>query len=862
MTTGHPAPPRTDADRRNGGDTLPRTEPDGRNGGDLGPRAEPDRRNGGSAPATVPAPPPGDAAPGATAPPAGRMRLRVRGQVQGVGFRPHVWRMATRHRLTGFALNDQDGVLLEVQGDVGGFLHDLVALAPKLARIDALEQEPRPVIARETGFAIRDSVPTGPARTAIAPDIATCPACLAELFDPGDRRYRHPFITCTQCGPRFTVTHRLPYDRAGTAMAAFPLCPACAAEYANPADRRFHAETICCPACGPRLAMPVAEIGARIRAGQIVAMKGLGGFHLVCDARSDAVLRRLRAAKHRDGKPFAVMVPNLATARRFAEVDPVAAAALQDAAGPIVVLPLRPGAALAAGVSNGLPGVGLFLPHTPLHWLVMWDLLGRPAGDAWMTRATDLALVATSANRPGEPVAIDGAEAGRRLAGLADAVADHDRPIVARADDSVMRVVAGAPAFLRRARGFTPAAIRLARAMPCVVGLGAQRKATVTVIRGDEAFVSQHIGDLDTAPAIAFLQETLHHMLSVLGVSPVAAACDRHPDFPGAILARRLGLPVMPVQHHHAHIAALAAEHRIETPVLGLSLDGFGLGDDGGAWGGELLWVDGAAYQRLGHLAPLPAPGGDRAAQEPWRMAAGALHALGLGDSIPRRFAAEPLAGPVRQLLATGIACPPTSSAGRLFDAAAGLLGVCPRQGFEGEAAMRLEALATRTAVLAGGWRIDGGRLDLLPLLARLADGADPAEGAALFHGTLIAALAAWTARAAAERGATIVALGGGCFLNAVLTEGLQAALAARGLTVLLARAVPPGDGGLSLGQAFAAASALQTRQADAAPPARTPEPAGSPGPSGPARPADPPPAASSGPWIRKGVAACASPSR
>jgi len=740
-----------------------------------------------------------------------RLRLRVRGQVQGVGFRPHVWRLATRDRLTGFALNDQDGVLLEVQGDTAAFVADLVALAPRLARIDTVEQELCAVVSDEYQFVIRDSTQDGPARTAISPDVATCPECLAELFDPTDRRYLYPFITCTQCGPRFTITHTVPYDRATTAMAGFTLCPDCAAEYANPADRRFHAETTCCPACGPRLDMATEQIGSRIRAGQIVALKGLGGFHLVCDAHDERVVTRLRARKQRDGKPFAVMVPNLATARRFATLDQVAADTLQHCARPVVVAPARAGARLAGGVCNGLPTVGLFLPYTPLHWLLMWELLGRPAGHGWMSEASDLALVATSANRSGEPIVVDGADARRGLADVVDAVADHDRAIVTRADDSVVRVMAGAPAFIRRGRGFTPAPIRLPREMPSVVALGAMLKATVTVIRGREAFVSQHVGDLDTPAAVAFLEETLRQMVSLLEIAPVAVACDLHPDFPSTRLAHRLGLPVWPVQHHHAHIAALAAEHGIDGPLLGLSLDGFGLGPDGAAWGGELLYVDGARYARLGHLAPLPEPGGDRAAREPWRMAAAALHALGRGDEIEYRFTAEKLAGPVRQLLTRGVACQPTSSAGRLFDAAAGLLDVSHHQSFEGEAATRLEALVASTNIMPDGWRIADGMLDLLPLLGRLADGVTPDEGAALFHGTLIAALTEWAAGAAAPRGLRRVALGGGCFLNKVLTEGLVSGLAARGVTALVARAVPPTDGGLSLGQAFVAASAQLT---------------------------------------------------
>jgi hydrogenase maturation protein HypF len=738
-----------------------------------------------------------------------RMRVRVRGLVQGVGFRPHVWQLATRDRLTGFALNDQDGVLIEVQGAVDSFLRDLVALAPPLARIDDIETEVWPVVADEDGFVIRASEQRGPARTAITADVAICDECLAELFDPAGRRYLYPFITCTHCGPRFTVTRRLPYDRPTTSLAEFPLCEPCTAEYAIPADRRFHAETTCCPACGPRLDMPVAEIAARIRAGEIVALKGIGGFHLVCDARNDGSVSRLRVRKRRDGKPFAVLVTNVASARRIAAGDGKSACLLEGRERPIVIMPARAEHRLAPGVSNGLPSLGLFLPYAPIHWLLLWELLGRPPGREWMTAANNIALVATSGNVAGEPIVIDGADARQRLAGIADVVADHNRAIVTRADDSVMRVVAGTPAFVRRARGFTPVPIRLAHEVSSVVALGAQLKATVTVTRGREAFVSQHVGDLDTPEAASFLEETLHHMLAILEVEPVAVACDLHPDFPSSTLAQTFGLPVIAVQHHHAHVAALAAEHCFDGPLLGLSLDGFGLGADGGAWGGELLRVDGEHFERLGHFAPLQAPGGDRAAREPWRMAAAALHALGRKHEIERRFADEPLARPVRNMLALGVASEPTSSAGRLFDAAAGLLGVSRRQAFEGEAAMRLEGLVRETTVMAGGWRIDNGVLDFRPLLARLADGIAPADGAALFHGTLVAGLIDWVASIAAGHGLETVALSGGCFLNKVLTEGVAAGLAARGMAPLIARAVPPNDGGLSLGQAYVAALTL-----------------------------------------------------
>jgi hydrogenase maturation protein HypF len=736
-----------------------------------------------------------------------RLRVRVRGLVQGVGFRPHVWRVATRNRLSGFALNDRDGVLIEVQGDVAAFLNDLVEKAPPLARIDNVGTERCAPVDGESGFVIRESARSGPARTAITADVAICADCLAELFDPRGRRYLYPFITCTHCGPRFTVTRSLPYDREATALAPFPLCESCDAEYRDPSDRRFHAETTCCPACGPRLDLPLADLAACICNSGIVALKGLGGFHLVCDARDEQAVARLRARKRRDGKPFAVMATNVASAQRLAEVDDISSELLDSRERPVVVVPTRAEELLAPAVSNALPSVGLFLPYTPLHWLVCWELLGRPYGSAWMSDANDLAVVATSANLSGEPIVIDGSDP--RLSDIADLIADHDRAILTRADDSVVRVVDGAPAFLRRGRGYTPVPIRLAREQACVVGLGGLLKATVTVIRGREAFVSQHVGDLETAAAVSFLQETYEHLCAILAVKPEVVACDLHPDFPTTRLAERLGPPVVRVQHHHAHVAALAAEHHVEGTLLGLSLDGFGLGSDGKAWGGELLVVDGDVFARVGYLTPLAAPGGDRAAREPWRMAAAALHALGRADEIGMRFADEPLAASVCDLLTRNIGCESTTSAGRLFDAAAGLLGVCRRQAFEGEAAMRLEGLVRETLVLDGGWRIENGVLDFLPLLAQLAEGLGEAEGAALFHGTLIAGLLDWTEAAARATGLRHIALSGGCFSNKILGEGLAQGLRARGLEPLIARAVPPNDGGLSLGQAYVAAIAL-----------------------------------------------------
>jgi hydrogenase maturation protein HypF len=753
--------------------------------------------------------------------PAARRAIRVRGAVQGVGFRPFVWRLARELHLDGFVRNDADGVAIEVQGDAGTldrFLGRLAGEAPALARIDAIESADAPPRAGG-GFAIEASV-AGPARTGIAADVAVCPACLAELFDPDDRRHRYAFINCTQCGPRYTITGRLPYDRPNTSMAPFAQCAPCDTEYRDPTTRRFHAQPNACPACGPRLALcspdgtrrdagdVVAAALERIAGGEILAIKGLGGYHLVCDARNAGAVARLRLRKSREEKPFAVMVAGAASVAPFAVADDGERTLLAARERPIVLLRKRPDCdALLAGVAPGLAWLGVMLPYTPLQYLFFHEAAGRPAGTAWLQAPQPLALVMTSANPGGEPLVTAEAEAFRRLAGIADAFVTHDRAIVVRCDDSVVRSERGAPAFIRRARGYTPAPIRLPEAGPPALAAGAYLKNAVCVTRGDEAFLSQHVGDLDNAPTARALEETALHLMRVLDVEPEVVAHDLHPDFHStrfaAAFARSRGIPAVGVQHHHAHIAAVAAEHRIGAAVLGLALDGVGLGTDGAAWGGELLRVEGRAMARIGHLRELPLPGGDRAAREPWRMAAAALHVLGRADEIAARFC-QPGAATLRQMLDRGLNCPRTSSAGRWFDAAAGLLGVRAVNAFEGQAPMLLEGLADRHGPLApldGGWRIADGVLDLAPLLGRLADLDDSAYGAALFHSTFAAALAEWTAGAARGAGIGTVALGGGCFMNRILATALRARLERAGLRVLEARAAPPNDGGLALGQ-------------------------------------------------------------
>ncbi|NHC07917.1 carbamoyltransferase HypF [Azonexus fungiphilus] len=758
--------------------------------------------------------------------------LHIRGLVQGVGFRPYVWRLAGELGIAGWVRNDGDGVTLLAAGArLDDFLARLPREIPPLARIDAIDSgssDERPA----PGFVIRDSV-AGAVRTAIGPDAAICPDCIADLCDPEGRRWRYAFTTCTHCGPRHTVSAGIPYDRARTSLAAFPLCAPCTSEYTDPADRRFHAETTCCPDCGPQLQLldengadltvdrqipakttdPIAATLALLRAGRIVAIKGLGGFHLACDAHNPDAVAELRRRKAREAKPFAVMGLNPGALAAFAEFGDGERALFADVAAPIVLC--RKGAGELAGVAPGLPWLGVMRPATPLHLLLWHEAAGRPAGTAWLDAEHDLLLVMTSANPQGEPLVTGNAEALQRLNGIADAFLMHDRDIVVRCDDSVVRVADGAPAFLRRARGYVPLPIPLADDGPPVLALGAHLKNAVCVLRGREAFVSQHIGSLDNAATLAFLEETVAHLLAVLDVKPALIAHDLHPDYASTALALRLagelGVPALAVGHHHAHVGAICAEHGVNGPLLGLALDGVGLGPDGGAWGGELLHVDGADCRRLGHLRPLALPGGDRAAREPWRMAIAALHGAGLGDQVAGWLARtwpEREAGPLLTLLDRQLRCPPTSSLGRWFDAAAGLLGVRDVSHYEGQAAMELEGRAAAhgpVEPLAGGWRIDGDILDFSPLLPALLDCTDAGQGAALFHATIAAGLAEWAMFAVDREKLAKMAVGGGCAANAILLDALRRRLTAAGIEVLEARAVPAGDGGLALGQAWVA---------------------------------------------------------
>ena len=754
--------------------------------------------------------------------------IRVRGLVQGVGFRPYVWQLAHELELSGWVRNDGGGVSIAIAGEnVDQFITRLPAEKPKLARIDGIEVEPLNT-APASGFVILDSE-TSSVATAIGPDAAICADCISEICDPANHRWRYAFTTCTHCSPRYTVSQRIPYDRAQTSLAGFPLCPSCQAEYAAPRDRRFHAETTCCPACGPALDLlddagnplpgdPIIQTVALLRAGKVVAIKGLGGFHLACDARNAEAVANLRQRKQREEKPFALMGLNQQSLSPYAEIDPATLELLQSTAAPIV---LCPKAALdLPGVAPGLGWLGVMLPATPLHLLLWHAAHDSPAGTGWLSQASDLLLVMTSANPHGEALVIDNSEALTRLAGIADAFLCHNRDIIVRCDDSVLRSrsVFG-PAFIRRARGYTPVPIALAEDGPSVLALGAYLKNTVCVLKGKQAFLSQHIGSLDNASAIGFLEETVAHLLGILEVKPDLIAHDLHPDFQSTRLALRLAaewqIPAIAVGHHHAHIAAICAEHQLDEPVLGLAIDGVGLGPDSGLWGGELLRVDGAQCIRLGHLAPLALPGGDRAAREPWRMAASALHACGRGAEIPA-FLEKRFPGRDGKLLTTmlerGLNCPQTSSLGRLFDAAAGMLGLRAVARYEGQAAMELECMAATYGVveaMSDGMQLNQGVADFTPLLSRLADCDDQAYGAALFHATLASELVRWLNAMVHKQKTTKIIIGGGCAMNAVLMTALRQALQENGLTVFEAQQVPPNDGGLALGQAWVARLSL-----------------------------------------------------
>jgi hydrogenase maturation protein HypF len=738
-----------------------------------------------------------------------RLRVRVRGAVQGVGFRPFAYNLATELSLSGFVLNDAEGVLLEIEGQrVNEFVDALRHAPPPLARIDHIDLERTPP-KFDRQFAIHPSE-SGKLSARLPADAAICEACLGDLFDPSSRFFQYPFVNCSHCGPRYTIARRLPYDRSQTSMGRFVMCAECTDDYSDPSNKRFHAQSIACPSCGPKLDYPIDAAAAVIRDGGIVALKGIGGFHLLCDARNENAIKELRARKRRDAKPFAIMVANTSSASRIAALDDEALELLRSAARPILVAERLQ--ELAPSIAPSLSRIGVLLPYTPAHYLLFHSLIGKPKGQVWREESQECVLVATSANLAGEPLIADDDEARERLRGVADLVVGHGREIVARADDSVMTMIGGAPAFLRRARGFVPDPIELAADGPDTLALGAHLKTTITVTRGREAFLSPHIGSLSDRATIDSFEKTVARFLEVLDVKPQQVACDLHPDFFTTRWAEACGLPIFRAQHHAAHIAAIAAEHKLAFPVLGVALDGYGYGDDGGAWGGELMLVDNGSWSRLGNLKPVPLPGGDRAARAPWRMGVAMMAHLGRSDEAARRFPRFAMAADVAHL-ATAPGVPRTSSLGRVFDAAAAILGVRFEQNYEGQAAMELEALCRAPRAIEGGFTMAGGALDLAPLFAALLDPAlDATEGSDLLHGTLVDALAAWIIAAAGRQGRNEIALGGGCLINAWIANGLCDRLRAAGLKPFLARRAPCNDGGLSLGQATLARAAASAQ--------------------------------------------------
>jgi hydrogenase maturation protein HypF len=709
-----------------------------------------------------------------------RLAVTVRGTVQGVGFRPFVYRLANRHELSGWVRNSTGPVEIEVEGEhvrLEGFLRELRADAPPLARIEQLDQisvEP----CGERGFRILESAARPGQFQPVAPDSATCDDCLVELLDPANRRFRYPFINCTNCGPRFTVITDLPYDRPNTTMCKFAMCAACAREYGDPSDRRFHAQPISCWDCGPQLGLPLDDAVAALRQGLIVAVKGLGGYQLACDAQNEAAVARLRERKRRPSKPFAVMV---ADAEAWCDVSPEEGAALAGTARPIVLLRYRGG--LAPSIAPGLRELGVMLPYTPLHHLLLRDF-GGP-------------LVMTSGNLSEEPICRDDDEARERLSGIADVFLSHDRPVAARYDDSVVRVVAGAVRVIRRARGLAPEPLSFPQAPP-IVATGAHLKAAFTVARDGHAFVGPHVGDLDDVLTLRSFHEGLETYRRLFRVDPIRVACDLHPDYASTRIAERLGEPRR-VQHHHAHVASVIAEHGLVGPVVGAAMDGVGLGTDGGVWGGEVLACDGAAYRRVAHLSAVPLPGGDLCARQGWRMAA----AYGLAEAPqgvdPRKFElVGKLAG------SEGVAF--TTSAGRFFDAVASLLGVCQESSYEGEAAARLEAIADQDDHDLVDFDLDENR-ELFSALKMLRNrGESQARLAAVFHNSLARAVVRACVAACHAEGIDSVALSGGCFQNRRLLESCFAGLRAAGLKPYSNERVPANDGGLSLGQAWVAA--------------------------------------------------------
>jgi hydrogenase maturation protein HypF len=752
-----------------------------------------------------------------------RARVRVEGTVQGVGFRPYVYRLAGELGLDGFVLNDSEGVLIEIEGGpepVAVFLTRLEVEAPPLARIELVRAEDREPTGT-AGFTIRESPRDGLPDAPVTPDTATCADCLGELFDPSDRRFRYPFTNCTNCGPRFTIVRGVPYDRPFTTMSGFRMCERCQAEYDDPGDRRFHAQPNACPDCGPSVALidahgdpipigkardAVAALAAELLAGKLAALKGIGGFHLACRADDEDAVALLRSRKHREDKPFAVMAPDLETARELVELDAAAERLLLGPEGPIVLARRRPEAPVAGSVAPGSRELGVMLPYSPLHHLLLAD-----AGTT---------LVMTSGNISDEPIAYGDDDARARLAEIADVFLLHDRPIQTRTDDSVLRVLTGHTTFLRRSRGYVPASIPLrgGTRLP-VLGCGAELKSTFCVAKNERAWVGHHIGDLKNYETLRSFREGVEHFERLFAVTPEVVAHDLHPEYLSTKYAtEREDVELVGVQHHHAHMAACLAEHGESGPVLGAIFDGTGYGEDGTVWGGELLLGDLGSFRRVGMLLPVRLPGGERAIRQPWRMACAWLSvAADARPALPRVLEGRVPEGSwerVSELARTGLASPLTTSMGRLFDGVAALCGLRTEVNYEGQAAIELEAACEHTTLEpyplalegSGGLLVLDPRATIEAVSADIAAGASVGSVATRFHAAVAGTTVQACARAASEHGVDRVVLSGGVFQNRRLLTETAAGLEAAGLTVLMPERLPCNDGGIAYGQVAVAA--------------------------------------------------------
>jgi hydrogenase maturation protein HypF len=761
-----------------------------------------------------------------------RRGLLVCGVVQGVGFRPFVYRLAMEEGLAGFIGNDTDGVTIEIEGPeqrVEAFLGRLSAQAPPLARIDSVDVRELEATG-DSGFRIVASEVLGRVSTGIPADAATCAECLRELLDPADRRYRYPFLNCTNCGPRFTITRRIPYDRPQTSMAKFKMCAACQAEYDDPLNRRFHAQPNACWDCGPRVWLenadgasievdnPVTACVDRLLAGEIMAIKGIGGFHLCVDATNEAAVTRLRERKHRYGKPLAVMVRDVLAARELCVLTPEEEALLTTAARPIVLARARQQSGLAPSIAPGIPWLGVFLPYAPLQHLLFAD-----------ARVT--ALVMTSANMSEEPIAIDNREARTRLGAIADAFLMHDREILQRCDDSVAAVVDGAPQLIRRARGFAPLGIALPLDSPPLLAVGGHLKNVFALARGRMVYQSQHLGDLEDLTGLEFFKESLDHLIRTFEIEPETVVHDLHSGYLSTAWAKEWaqerGLPLIGVQHHHAHVAGCMAEHGLTGPAIGLALDGTGYGTDGRIWGGEVLIARSTGFERFAHLEYVPMPGGDAAVREPWRMALAALHTAGFdveSKQVLALLGAEPSEVRVlKRMIERTINSPMTSSLGRLFDAVAAVVLGRRVVDYDAQAAIELEGLAVDEAdepgyameMMGGDWahrepvRICATTL-WQELFKDLKAGVSKARIAARFHSGVAAGFVRAAVLAREATGVQQVVLSGGVMHNRRLARLLREGLEAEGFKVFQHVQVSPGDGGLSYGQAAVVAARLR----------------------------------------------------